>query len=149
MSRLTALIGILLLLPGTGCTLCCAPYDECGPLCNGECGGGCCSTARAGGYSYSQADYYEEVTPTRAPRLAPTPAAPRPTPAPEVAPETTPPTETPEVESPGDMDLETPFDDFTPEATEAIPTTPDATEPIPGTEPEETPLDFDTGIPPE
>lgn len=38
----------------SGCRLCCAPYDYCGPVCDGACGDDCCTQHRAG----SILDYY-------------------------------------------------------------------------------------------
>jgi len=113
MAWLRTVVGALLLMPSVGCTLCCSPFDHCGPLCNGECGSGCCTTARAGGYS-SQAAYYEGET--YEPRLAPTPAQPRLAPPRETVQE--PVEETaPEMESPSDTTMpEQPYDTFDPNA---------------------------------
>lgn len=156
MAGLRAIIGAMLLLPGLGCSMCCHPFDECGPLCNGECGCGCPSTARAGSYS-TQTMYYEEATPTRAPRLAPTPAQPR-TDAelPQPMPQPEEPTYMPETESPSDSGTEeTPFSDpmtETPPSTEeeipeSIPETIPESDPIPETDTDSGIPDFDGDIP--
>ena len=129
MAWLRGIVGVLLLVPSVGCTLCCSPFDNCGPLCNGECGAGCCTTSRAGGYA-GQMAYYEEQIP--GPRLAPTPARPRV--APPQAPVQEPIEETtPETESPSDTTTpEAPFDTYEPSDTGVPGTTetqPEATTP--------------------
>ncbi len=148
MAWLRTIVGAILLLPSVGCTLCCSPFDNCGPLCNGECCSGCCTTARSGGYS-GETVYYEDSSP--GPRLAPTPAQPRQAPrlAPLQAPvqEIEPPVDTTAPEQP--YDTFEPSDAGIPESTETLPesTTPE-TEQFPATDPNEQMPPFDEAFPP-
>lgn len=105
MAWLRNVVGVLLLLPSVGCTLCCSPFDNCGPLCNGECGSGCWTTYRAGGYA-GQVSYYDGVS--AGPRLAPTPAQPRMAPPQEYD------EPAPEDYSPSDTMPDQPFDTYEP-----------------------------------
>lgn len=163
MAWLRVIVGAVLLFPSVGCTLCCAPFDQCGPLCNGECGGGCCSTMRAGGYNSVQTSYYEQA-PTGSPRLAPTPAKPRPVPREESPMETEAPVVTPDdnTTSPAETPLDTPadpgFDTFPGDAPTTTPygegdaveeppfTQPETTE-DPAVDPEQDFPEMDSGIP--
>lgn len=149
MAWLRTIVCVMLFLPSIGCTLCCSPYDNCGPLCNGECWSGCSTTARAGGYA-GEVAYYEEDT--SGPRLAPTPAQPRQTP--RLAPPQEP---TQEIEEPADSTTtEPPFDTFEPtdpgipESTEALP---DAAAPetdqFPAADPSDPLPPFDEAFPPQ
>lgn len=99
----TLLVLIAIALPAAlGCTMCAAPFDECGPVLNGPCPGGCCSDVRAGSVLSPGAYPMAEVVtgePTTADPSQPVPMVPGakmpprtivPTPAMPIAPATPP-----------------------------------------------------------
>lgn len=73
---------VVLLLVVAGCTMCCHPYDYCGPVhdCTNECPPDGPSTSRYGSILSGNGQTVEELTPT--PEASQQPTKARPTPAP-------------------------------------------------------------------